>query len=241
MRLAWMQGRLAVAVMAASVMLGAPPLLAQEDSLRVEARAAVVYGTALAGFGERVDDAMGVEFGLRLSRGSELAWRVAAGAMLYGHDAERACVTTSLGCRVRLGVVTTNSIWALETGPEVGVVAGPLALRGHLVAGASWMVTNTGLTGDYDPLPILNTQELADGGLLWGGGVGASYALRKFAAPGVALEFALQYRQHGLRRYLVEGGVAETTTGVPLDVQRSNVSLLSWRLGAAVQMPRSRR
>ncbi len=223
------------AAVALGALLVALPLEAQQDSLRLEPSFGVIVGTPIASFGERVDGALGLDAMLRVVRDREpLAWRFGVSALVYGWDTETTCVTTGLDCRLRVGVTTTNQIWSLETGPELHGALGPLQWRGHLSAGASLVSTTTGMTGDYQIFPILNQDESLDGGFVWGGGAGASYPLGFFTALRPTLDVEASYRQHGVRSYLVEGGISSTGGSLIRDTQRSNVSLLQWRVGISV-------
>jgi hypothetical protein len=228
-----------VAALAAAASLGfSVRAEAQTDSVKVTAAVSAVVGTPVAAFGERVGGAVGAEGMLRVGRDSaRSAWRVGLGVLVYGWDTETVCVTTSIGCRLRMGVTTTNAIWSLETGPEWRVSMGQTQLRGAVLAGASLMLTTTGVSGDYTVFPILSQREIEDLGFVWGAGVGATRAL----GPAVSLDVEAGYRQHGLRRYLVEGGIEELTSGaVSRDVQRSDVSLLQWRVGLRFALPQDK-
>ena len=231
----------AVLLMAGASLVTAGPAAAQGDSLRMTASLSAVVGTPVASFGDRVDGAGGLEAMLRVGRdASPMTWRVGLGVLFYGWDTETVCVSTTIGCRLRMGVTTTNEIWSLETGPEFRRAVGRAEWRGALVAGGSFMVTNTGVTGDYQPLPILGQSEVEDGGFVWGGGLGLSLPLGDQRR--VRFDAEASYRQHGRRRYLVEGGITELIGGgVVRDVQRSEVALLQWRVGLSFALPESTR
>jgi hypothetical protein len=221
---------------AAAALLIAGPIEAQQDSLRLEPSLGAIVGTPISSFGKRVDNALGIDAMLRVARDDKpMSWRLGVSVLVYGWDTETTCVSTGLDCRLRIGVTTTNQIWSVETGPERRGTIGPLEWRGHLSAGASVIHTLTGMTSDYEIFPTHNQEESADGGFVWGGGVGLSYALGSGTALRPTLDVEASYRQHGIRSYLVEGGISSTTGGIVRDMQRSNVSLLQWRVGVTLR------
>jgi hypothetical protein len=210
---------------------------------RVVAGGGLVLGQPRGEFGDYVSLGIGLDGFMRINLDSE-GWvgiRIDGGFMIYGHESQRTCLSSTVGCRIEVEVITSNNIVSGGIGPEISVPLGPLQAYGGVSAGLSWFTTDSevkGTSGVQDP--FATTRNFSDVGFAWNASSGLRIPLSR-GEPAVALDLGVRWMQNGRREYLTEGDISERPDGsLELNVRRSEADLLLWRIGVSVGLPRGR-
>jgi hypothetical protein len=231
---------LGLAVMA----VGGAPLHAQEAAMpdvplrpvRLHADASLIYAHPVGEFADHIDRGYGVAVGttVPLRQGSPLSLRVDAGAINYGHETQQVCLSSTVGCRVRVDLTTTNNILFLGFGPQLAVPDGPVQPYLHLAAGMAYFGTSSSLRGLDDHRHFAMTVNQDDVSFAWGGGGGLRLGVAAGAVP-VQINLGVRYHNNGRVEYLREGDITDRPDGsIVLDPQHSRADLLTFHVGASV-------
>lgn len=175
-----------------------------------------------------------------------LGLRADAGFIVYGSQNQRACFSSTVGCRVEVNVNTTYGIAYGELGPELVLPAmGPLHLYGHAGVGFAYFSTGSSVGGvdggDFGGSGLFHTDNFHDATLAWVGGGGARVPFAVKRVP-VALDLGVAYHANGTAEYLrKDGGIEDRPDGsIILHPTRSEANFLTYRLGVTVTIPRGR-
>ncbi len=209
-------------------------------SPRVLAGGGLVVGQARGEFSEYVSFGFGLDGFVRFNLDPE-GWvgiRLDGGFLIYGRESQRTCLSSTVGCRIEVDVITSNGIISGGIGPEISVPLGPVEAYGGVSGGFSWFSTDSevrGTGGTQDP--FATTRNFSDGGFAWNAASGLRVPLSRGMRP-VALELGLRWMQNGRREYLTEGDISERPDGsLEFNVRRSEADLLLWRVGVSVGLP----
>ncbi len=204
---------------------------------RFDAGGALVVGQPLGEFRDYVSAGFGVDgnFRIRLDPAGWMALRIDGGFLIYGRETNRTCLSTTVGCRIQVDVITSNAILHGGIGPEVSIPLGPVSLYGGVGAGFSWFVTDSEVRGTASQSePFATTRNFSDGGFAWSAAGGIRIPVSSGETP-VAIDLGIRRLESGRREYLTEGDITERPDGsLVLDVRRSEADLLLWRVGVSV-------
>jgi hypothetical protein len=207
---------------------------------RFEAGGAIVVGQPLGEFRDYVSAGIGLDGALRirLDPAGLMALRIDGGFLIYGRETNRTCLSSTVGCRVQVDVITSNSIFHGGIGPEIAVPLGPVSAYGGVSAGFSWFVTDSEVRGTASHSePFATTRNFSDGGFAWGAAGGIRIPVSSGATP-VAIDLGVRRVASGRREYLTEGDISERPDGsLEFEVRRSEADLLLWRVGVSVGIP----
>lgn len=205
---------------------------------RMHAGGALMLAQPLGEFDQYVGLGGGIDgfFRVPIDEAGVVSLRVQAGFVNYGNETQRVCLSQTVGCRIQVDVTTSNNIFFLGVGPELGVPAGPIRLYGNGTLGFSYFSTDSHVTGDLDPGPFASTRNFGDGGFAWSGGGGLQVHLAETdGGVSFGLDLGASFQKNGRREYLTEGDITDLPDGsIRLDVRRSQANLLLWRLGLTV-------
>jgi hypothetical protein len=231
--------RFSIAALAVATMAGAAPLTAQvapPEPIRLHADAALLYARPLGEFAEYIDRGFGITVGtaVLLRPASPLSLRVDAGVINYGHETREVCLSSTIGCRVRVDLTTTNDILYVGFGPQLAAPQGPVQPYVHAFAGPTLFGTNSSLRGRDHHHNFAQTLNQHDVAFSWGGGGGLRLEL-PFGPTPVQLNLGARYHNHGRVEYLREGDITDLPDGsIALHPQRSRADLLSVHAGATI-------
>jgi hypothetical protein len=220
------------------VIFGAAPLTAQEalpQPISLHADAALPYAWPLGEFAEYLDRGFGLMVGaaVPLRPTSPLSLGIDTSAINYGRETREVRLSSTVGCRVRVDLTTTDYILYVGFVPQLAVPQGPVQPYVHLFAGSAFFGTYSSLSGrdHHGSVQTLSQHDLAFAGC---GGGGLRLDLPFGAAP-VQLNLGARYHHPGRVEYLREGDTTDLPDGsVALDPQRSSADLLNIHAGAAV-------
>lgn len=223
----------------------APP---QRPAVQGVARANFVVGVPLQSFRDNID---GVGYGGSLFGGARfgntpLVLGLDLGFLVYGRTVDTVPFSSTVGPRVLVDVVTTNSIFqphlVLRLQPADGLV------RPYIdgLFGFKYLFTETRVRDDDfdDDRDIASTTNFDDFAL--SGGVGAGFDLRVYRAKesaeiaSVSVHLGAQYLLGQRAEYLAEGALEDTNGNGRLDdeelpIRRSPTTLLQPQVGVTVQ------
>jgi len=167
--------------------------------------------------------------------------RIDGGILSYGRETQRVCLSSTVGCRIQVDLVTSNSIFLLGFGPELGIPLGSARLYGTLTGGISYFSTDSEVRGSPTQEAFATTNNFGDGGFAWRGGAGIQIPLAGGETP-VHLDLGVGFQGNGRREYLTEGDLSERPDGsLLLNVRRSDADFRLWTIGVSVAFPPERR
>lgn len=214
-------------------------LTAQDEGPpRFHAGLSGVVAQPLGEFDDYVDVGGGLEahFRVNLDRRGIVSLRAQAGFVNYGSETKRVCLSQTVGCRIQVDLTTSNNIFLLGVGPELGLPLGPVRLYGNATVGLGHFSTDSrveGTSGADDP--FATTTNFSDGGFAWTAGGGLQVRVAEASGSPISIDLGTTYQRNGLREYLTEGGIIDRPDGsIELDVRRSEANLLLWRIGVSV-------
>jgi hypothetical protein len=199
-----------------------------------------VYGQPQGEFAQQVQEAFGGEFfyAHRLDRDGVLGIRVGGGFLNYGYERQRVPLSSTIGGRVLVDLVTTNNIAYVGVGPQIGLPTGVLRPYAHGFAGMSYLYTSTSVRGTGSSESFAETTNFDDATFAYGGGAGLYIPLRHGASP-ISLDLGATYTNAGQAAYLREGDIEDLPDGgIVLRPRRSDTDMLSFHVGVSVGISR---
>lgn len=183
--------------------------------------------------------------GLRF-RGAPFVLGLDLGVLIYGRTVDTVPFSTTVGPRVMVEVVTTNSILephlVLRLQPEVG------RIRPYVdgLFGLKYLVTETRVRDEDrsdEEETVASTTNFSD--VAVSGGAGAGVDIRVYRGSEtedvrtVSLHLGVQYLVGGRAEYLAEGSLEDTNGNgqlddEELDVRRSNTTLVQPQIGVTL-------
>lgn len=171
----------------------------------------------------------------RLDPAGALALRIDGAGVTYGSERGRAPLSPTVP-RIEVEVTTRNNILLLGAGPQLTLPAGPFRPYVNAAAGLGYFYTESAVRGtrDYRRRDFARTTNFSDTQLSYGVGGGLQLGLRPGRRP-LHLEMDVQYRRHGLTRYLTEGDIREDADGrLIIQPRSSDADLWVLRLGLSL-------
>ncbi|HET6681415.1 MAG TPA: hypothetical protein VFG84_09475 [Gemmatimonadaceae bacterium] len=187
-------------------------------------------------FDRFVNEGYGVDghYLLRLDRRGIFGLRAQLGAVMYGRESNRACLSTTIGCRILVDVSTTNNILSGGFGPQVQLPSGPVRPYLAATAGFSYFFTRSSVEGTYDNESFASTTNQDDGTFAWTGSGGVKIPLGS-GRQSVMLDLGARYNGNGRVTYLRKGGIQDLPNGdIMIDPIRSKADLVTWHIGLVV-------
>ena len=222
------------------VLLGtmvAGPVAAQDELRPVQAYFGVqgAYGRPNGEFASYVEHGGGLNVNVvwPVRTESPFALRADGGFIVYGSETYNVCFSSTVGCRVELDLTTTNSIAYLSLGPQLMLPSG--AVRPYVNAGAgfSYFGTSSSVEGTSGDDPFASTTNFDDITFMWGGGAGALIRLSSGQTP-VFLDLGARYSGNGKVKYLKEGDIEDTPTGIEFTPTNSEANLWQFQIGVTI-------
>lgn len=204
---------------------------------RFHAGLSAIVAQPLGEFDDYVDVGGGLQahFRVNLDPAGIVGLRFQGGFVNYGHETRQVCLSQTVGCRITVDLTTSNNIFILAAGPEIGVPLGPVRLYANGGIGLGYFSTDSHVSGTSDSEPFARTENYGDGGLALNGGGGAQIRIARAQEMPVSIDLGVSYQRNGQREYLTEGGIRDLPDGsIELDVRRSDANLLLWQLGVSV-------
>jgi hypothetical protein len=196
----------------------------------------------LGPFNDYISEGYGLSGGFvwNFDRDRVFGIRAEGGFLQYDSEKKRACVSTTIGCRVRVDVNTDNDIVWGGIGPQITVPAGWVRPYMNATAGFSYFVTHSSVSGrdEYDDLFNTTNHDDAVFALTGGGGFLIPLSMRR--TP-VLLDLGATYHRNGEATYLRRGSIRDNPDG-SIDVTpiRSEANFITYRIGVSIGVPTRR-
>lgn len=190
-------------------------------------------------FGREIDNALGGDlYYVHRLGGGPVGLRLGGGLLNYGYERQRLPLSSTVGDRILVDLVTTNNVAYLGVGPQIGLPDGVLRPYAHGFAGVSYLYTSSSLRGSGNHEPFAETTNFDDATFAWGGGAGLYIPLRGGPSP-ISLDLGATYTNAGEATYLREGDIEDLPDGgIILRPRRSDTDVLSFHLGVSVGISR---
>jgi hypothetical protein len=219
-----------------------PPAAAQLPAggapgpVRLHAEASLIYARPTGEFAEQVDRGfgIGVAASLPLTGNGVLSMVVDGGFVNYGNERREVCLSSTVGCRIRVDLTTSNNIVFGGIGPQLSVPLGAVQpyLRG--TAGFSYFATHSSLRGTREHDSFASTENHNDVVFALGAGGGVRIDLPVATVP-VQLNLGARYHANGRAEYLRRGDIEDLPDGsIVLHPQRTDANLVSYHVGITI-------
>lgn len=176
----------------------------------------------------------GLHYLLRADRDGWLALRVDASLLNYGHERQRVPLSSTIGDRIWVDLVTDNDIAFIGAGPQLGLPTGAVRPYVNGFAGVSYIFTESSVRGSSSGDTFASTTNFDDASFAYGGGGGLYIPISRRRNP-VSLDLGVTYRHNGTAEYLREGDIQDNPDGsITLYPQFSETNLLTFHLGVSV-------
>jgi opacity protein-like surface antigen len=210
--------------------------MAQEPEAPVRGFAGVqfIVGKPVGQFAENVDIGFGVEGWGRwaLDKRGLFSLRGDLGFLNYGNETIQICVTTP--CRVTGDLTTSNNIFYMGFGPELGLDGGPVRLYANTGIGFAYFGTSSSVSGSSDNEPFASSTNYSDVTFAWHGGGGMQLRIARRQAP-IHLDLGARYHGNGEAEYLRRGDIQDNPDGsVNINPRRSDTNLWTFRIGVSI-------
>ena len=162
-----------------------------------------------------------------------LALRIDGGYLQYGNERKRACLSTTIGCRIVVDVNTSNNIVFAGIGPQLMAPTGSFRPYVNGTAGFSYFFTQSSVSGRDDLNTTFASTNFHDAvfSTAAGGGVYIPVTVSKTR---FSIDVGATYRWNGRTRYLREGGITDLPDGsIQVEPIESRTDLLNYHLGVS--------
>jgi len=196
----------------------------------------------LGAFDDFISEGYGVSGGVvwNLDRDRVFGIRLEGGFLQYDSESRRACVSSTIGCRVVVRVNTDNDIVFGGIGPQITVPAGPIRPYLNATAGFSYFYTHSSVRGRTGYDDLFDTTNHDDGvfALTGGGGILIPLSMRRTQ---VLLDLGARYHRNGEATYLRRGSITDNPDGsIVVTPIRSEANFITYRIGVSVGVPTRR-
>lgn len=219
---------------AAAAQRADPAALARPIRAHVGANA--YYAQPVGDFADRIKQGWGGELNgtWLIGEAGVVGLRFDGGAMAYGRQRTRECLTSS--CLVEVDITTSNNLAYAAVGPQLMVPVGPI--RPYVAGQVGWtfLWTDSRIEGSNNQNePFASTRNFSDNTFSYGGVGGVLVPLVQNARNPVALDLGVRYLRNGSVEYLRKGDIIINPGTQPtFNVQRSRADLLTYHIGISV-------
>jgi opacity protein-like surface antigen len=193
-------------------------------------------GQPLGQFSDFIDNGYGVSgnFVYNFDEHGVAGLRIDGTYLNYGNEKKRACLSTTIGCRVTVDVNTSNNIVMFGVGPQISVPSGPIQPYLAGTVGLTYFFTESSVEGTSDSSPFAQTtnQDFATFG--WTGIGGVRIPVHPGRQP-VMIDFGVRYNGNGKAEYLRKGSIVDNPDGsITVNRIRSDANLLTYHVGVVI-------
>ncbi|MFL5577284.1 MAG: hypothetical protein ACJ79S_15100 [Gemmatimonadaceae bacterium] len=195
-----------------------------------------IYAVPQREFGRYVDHGWGISGYLlaAVDQRGALALRLDGGFLNYGNEKKRACINSTIGCRIDVDVETSNNIAFVGVGPQLMVPNGRFRPYVNGTVGYSYFFTESSLEGSNSGVSFTRTTNYDDGVLSTAAGAGVYVPLRAGRTP-ISIDLGARYRWNGKTRYLREGSIVDFPDGsIEITPIESRTDFVTYQLGVTI-------
>jgi hypothetical protein len=171
--------------------------------------------------------------------GAPFALRADGGFIVYGSETKEVCFSTTVGCRVRLDLTTTNTIAYVNGGPQLMLPSGLVRPYANAAIGFSYFATTSQVSGSSsNNEPFASSTNFDDITFAWSGGGGLLIAVARGQTP-VFVDLGVRYLANGEVEYLKKGDIQDHPDGsISFTPTRSEANLLKFQVGVVIGVRR---
>ena len=196
----------------------------------------LLFAQPVGEFADNVDFGFGIlgHGTLDVGDAGVLGVRLDIGFVNYGNEEIRICIT--LPCRVTGEITTSNNIFLLGIGPELGTGRGRVRAYTGASVGLAYFSTTSSVDGtDGLGVPFAESTNYSDLTFAWRAGPGIEILLHEGDEALVALDLAATYHANGEATYLTKGDIVDLPDGsVELHPRKSQTDF--WTIGLGVSV-----
>lgn len=174
----------------------------------------------------------------RLDRPGILHLRFDASFLEYGREKKRVPFSSTVGARVLVDEVTTNSIIGLSFGPELALPSGPVRPYVNAAFSGLFFRTTSSVNGGLsNGEAIASTTNYSDATHAWIFGSGVRIPVAGTRSR-VSLDFGVRYHRGALASYLREGSIQDNPNGtISFTPLSSRTPYLVYLIGVHYRIP----
>lgn len=204
--------------------------------VRAQVGANVYYAQPVGDFADRIKQGWGGDLNgtLLIGQAGIFGLRFDAGAMAYGRQRTRECLT--LSCLVEVDITTSNNLAYAAVGPQLMVPAGPIRPYAAGQVGFTFLWTESKVEGSNNQNePFASTRNFSDNTFSYGGVGGFLIPLAQHVRNPVSIDLGVRYLRNGRVEYLRKGDIIINPGTTPtFNVQRSRADLVTYHVGVSV-------
>lgn len=211
---------------------GSPSDFLRRSSVSIAAIQARPQGTLATniGLGYGVNGA----YMLSLDSRGILSFRADVAAVQYGDESKRSAFSETVGDRVQVRTRTSNYIFPMTVGPQLGWPSGGIRPYVNAGVGAQAFVTESDVEGVDNLFVIARSTNQSDVALVWVAGGGITVPIVR-GGTRAQLDLSMQYINGGRARYLAPGSIIDLQGGtVSISSLESTTHLVMLRVGARI-------
>lgn len=194
------------------------------------------YARPVGDFADRIDQGWGGDLHgtWLLGETGIFGLRFDGGAMAYGRQRTRECLTTS--CLVQVDITTSNNLAYAAVGPQLMAPAGPIRPYAAVQLGWTFLWTDSRVEGSNNQNePFASTRNFSDNTFSYGGIGGVLIPIAQNTRNPVSIDLGVRYLRNGSVEYLRKGDIIINPGNPPsFNIQRSRADLLTYHVGVSV-------
>jgi hypothetical protein len=171
----------------------------------------------------------------RLDRAGILSLRADVAFVDYGHESMRVPLSSTIGGRIQVKVITSNYIVPLSIGPQLMWPTGFLRPYVNAGLGGQFFYTDSRIDGTDGSSDALRTTNQSDGTGTWVAGGGLYVPITNRARVNASLDFGVQFISGGRAQYLRPGSIQDLPNSqIQITPLESETRMTLVRLGVRV-------
>jgi opacity protein-like surface antigen len=177
---------------------------------------------------------IGGNFRVGLDPASITSLRFDVGFVNYGRETQEVCLSTTVGCRIRVDLTTTNNIFFGYGGLQFTVPSGPVRPYVNGGVGYSYFFTESSVEGTSNEEPFASTNNFDDGTFTWAAGGGLMIPISAGRTP-ISIDLGVRYNHNTEVDYLTKGAIEDLPDGsIRLNPVRSAAHLVTYMIGVSL-------
>lgn len=196
------------------------------------------FASPVEEFRDNVDNGVGVGGFARynIDRRGIFSVRLDGSWAMYGREKKRVPLSNTVGGRILVDVVTTNSLFAFGIGGQLTVPSGPVRPYANVGFAFLGFTTGSSVSGsNFDDEPFASSTNYSDGTTAAVLGTGIVIPVGR----DIGIDLALRYHRGGTASYLKEGSIQDNDDGtITITPLESRTPFILYSLGVTWQVGR---
>jgi opacity protein-like surface antigen len=177
---------------------------------------------------------LGGNFRVGLDPAGVTSLRFDLGFVNYGRETQEVCLSTTVGCRIRVDLTTNNNIVFGYGGLQFTAPRGPVRPYVNGGVGYSYFFTESSVEGSSNEEPFASTNNFDDGTFSWAAGGGLTIPISSGRTP-VSIDLGVRYNHNSEVDYLTKGAIEDLPDGsIRINPVRSAAHLVTYMIGISL-------